>query len=110
MRRPYFLLQVDDSSPSGRVRRDDRGNAFWEWTREARTDELLQHAGLAIVEEAPPQTGNVTINRLAATQGYNPYQSGLIDRQARERARKPGLKELSNWIELRRRLGQDTQA
>ena len=108
MRQPH-IATVEDSSPSGHVRRDDRGNAIWEWAADAQTEELLRHPGLAIVDEAPPLGGNVTINRVAAKSGYNPYQSGLIDPQSKARARKPNLRELSKWIELRKRLGEDTQ-
>jgi len=101
MRQPHFP-RVEDSSPSGCVRRDERGNAVWEWAHEMPTDEELQQAGLAIAEDVPPAGGEATINRIAAAQGYNPYQSGLIDRQRTARARRRDLQGLSSWIKQRK--------
>jgi hypothetical protein len=101
LQQPHFP-PVQDSSPSGCVRRDERGNAVWEWAHEAPTDELLQRAGLAIADDAAPAGGNAPINRVAAAQGYNPYQSGLIDRQRTARARRRDLQELSNSIKQRK--------
>ena len=106
MRKPGFA-PVEDSSPSGRVRRDDRGNAVWEWARNGQTEERLAHAGLAIADEAPPVSGNVVINRVAARSGYNPYQSGLIDRNGKARPPKRDLRQLSKWIEMRKHIGED---
>ena len=39
MRRPTF--KSVDSEPSGRVARDDRGNAVWQWS-----DDVVQRPGL----------------------------------------------------------------
>lgn len=101
MRKPDFTSAL--MNPSGRVERDDRGNAVWQWSRSA--DDLpphLEHSGLAVADDAPSPTGSATVNKLAARVGYDPYQTGLIEKNRRPKKR--DLRELSRWIELKKKM------
>ena len=101
MRKPDFAAVQDD--PSGRVSRDDRGNAVWEWsTRHEDLPVHLEMPSLALEDDGPSPIGNAKINKLATKSGYNPYESGLILKNGRPKKR--SLKELSRWIEARKRL------
>jgi hypothetical protein len=102
LQRPSFDAE---SGVTGRVGRDDRGNAVWQWADEI-ADVAIGNTGLSVTDEPPPP-GSLKINKLAARVGYNPYESGLIER--RPVGRKRDLRELSKWIELRRQRGEDTK-
>jgi hypothetical protein len=107
MRRPEF--GVVGEGVSGRVGHDDRGNAVWEWARD-RVDAPLAHTALSIVEdEQPLPLATVKLNKVAAKAGYNPYESGLIERK-KVASKKRDLRELSRWIEQRKLRGADTKA
>ncbi|HUO96752.1 MAG TPA: hypothetical protein VMT92_11040 [Steroidobacteraceae bacterium] len=71
-------------------------------------DASLEQTGLAIIDEEPLPQANVRINKLASRSGYNPYESGLIERKG-SRARRRDLRELSRWIEQRKARGEDTK-
>ncbi|MDE2305324.1 MAG: hypothetical protein KGL34_07175 [Gammaproteobacteria bacterium] len=99
--------------PSGRVQFDDRGNAVWEWSvttgsfgREAPTQPLrrLEHPGLSIVEDAPPAAA-IRSNPKGVRGGYDPYDSGDLEKTAR--TRRKDLRKLSEWIELKRLAEQN---
>lgn len=97
---------MENENPSGRVARDDRGNAVWQW--KASEDEhpvSLKNVELSLVDEPLLGPGAIKVNRVAARNGYNPYESGLILKK--QRAKKRDLRELSRWIEQKKQLGDD---
>jgi hypothetical protein len=100
MRKPDFTSEL--LNPSGKVARDDRGNAVWQWSRGDAPPAYIEHAGLAIDEDVAAPTGSVQINKTAAKAGYNPYETGLIERAQRPKRR--DLRELSRWIELKKKM------
>jgi hypothetical protein len=98
MRRPDFSQAL--RQPSGRVVRDDLGNAVWNWSQRGRaTAENLVGAVLTVAEhpeearkrEAAPQLGG----------GYNPY--GVGPREPRAGHTQRDLRTLSQGIEATRR-------
>ncbi len=97
---------------AGSIGFDDRGNAVYRWQKSSLgadgedADQLraeaLDHPGLAIVDDAPPPNALIQRNAAATRIGYNPYESGQLDKKS---ARKPrDMRELSKWIELKRKL------
>lgn len=98
------------ASPAGRIGFDDRGNAVYEWRPSLSVDnqeaeqlraDALAHPGLAIVDDAPPANAPIQRNATGLRVGYNPYDSGQLDKKTR----KPrDLRELSKWIELRKKM------
>jgi hypothetical protein len=97
---------------AGRIGFDERGNAIYQWQKSSLAAdgedadqlraEALDHPGLAIVDDAPPAHAPIQRNAAGARIGYNPYESGPLDRKL---ARKPSdMRKLSKWIELKRKL------
>lgn len=105
-----------DAPPSepGRLAKDDRGNVTWEWA----DDEVLQaddtagtlrrlralvDPSLEIVDPDPAPRGIENPSGLKT--GYDPYESGALFK--RRRRKKTDLRELSKWIEQKRKVETD---
>lgn len=105
--------QGDDRphSGAGRLTEDDRGNITWQWA----DDEALQaddtagaterlralvDPSLDLVDNEPAAQG--IENPRGLKTGYDPYESGALVKRGRRK--KPDLRELSKWIEVKRKL------
>jgi hypothetical protein len=85
----------------------------WEWStatgafaRDVTTQRLkrLEHAGLSIAEDekpAPASVGQAQVNKNATRGGYDPYRSDMVPKV---KPKKTDLRELSKWIELKKKL------
>lgn len=101
MKRPSFPPPREDD-PSGCVKRDDRGNAIWQWKDDDTLNQALVHPALSVADEEPPPSANVKLNVVGGVKGYDPYASGLL--AGKDRSRRKDLRELSKWIAMKRRL------
>ncbi len=99
------------STPAGRVQFDDRGNAVWEMAqRDARLTrndsaqplKALDNPTLSLADDAPTPVDVVRPNPLGVVKGYNPYDSGKLDRKRKGPVVKKDLRKLSEWIQLRK--------
>ena len=104
---------------SGRVKFDDRGNAVWEWSvstgmfgTEVTSSRLkkLENQTLSLADDSalppPSAAAGPTIvkeNRKGVTQGYSPYDSGLLVKAEAKvtSTKKKDLRRLSEWLKLR---------
>jgi hypothetical protein len=102
-----------DNEP-GRLDYDDRGNVTWQWTGEgdlladdtlgaAERVRALVDPGLDVAEDNDPLSA-IQNNGKGLKTGYNPYNSGALGKQSWKK--KKNLRELSKWIELRKKVGE----
>jgi hypothetical protein len=92
---------------SGRVTRDDKGNAVWQWSGKVDTPTVqVKRLGLSVADDNVTLPGRVNIKRVAASAGIDPYDSGLVEKDAP--VKKRNLRELSRWLEMRKNRGEDT--
>lgn len=105
-----------EAKKTGRVQFDERGNAIWEWSiatgafgREVSTQRLqkLEHPALSLADDAPTPFEQVKANPLGTVKGYNPYDSGKLDKK--EPPRKKDLKKLSDWLALKKQASNNKQ-
>lgn len=101
----------------GRLAVDDRGNVTWEWTddRDLLADDVLGETArlralvdpaLGLQDDPGDPMNPLQKNPKGLTSGYNPYNSGALDKQSHKK--KKNLKELSKWIELRKKVAKKT--
>jgi hypothetical protein len=100
---------------AGQIAFDDRGNAVYEWKEGLSADgeeaerarrRALAHPGLSVVDDEPPANAPIRSNPKGLRVGYNPYESGVL--QKKEWKKKRDLRELSKWLEAKRKAGQST--
>lgn len=96
----------------GHIAFDDRGNAIYEWSDETLSEDgaagerarrqALEHPGLSLMEDEPRPGTPIRNNPAGLRKGYDPYESGVLG--PKPRTRKRDLRELSKWIENKRKL------
>jgi len=101
---------------TGRVKFDERGNAIWEWAittgsfgTDAASQRLkkLDSSQLSLADEAPPASNElVKENAKGVVQGYSPYDSGHLVKEAVPTRKKTDLRRLSEWMKLRNQVNQ----
>jgi hypothetical protein len=105
-----------DSNEPGHLGTDDRGNVTWQWASEGdlQADDTLGAAErlralvdprLDVVDEENPNA--IQHNPKGLAKGYDPYSSGALGKQSWKK--KKNLRELSKWIELKRKLEQKNE-
>ena len=114
--RPRTLEKAQQDKP-GAVAFDARGNAVYEWKDsslsedgergERARDKALQYHGLSLAEDEPAPGAPIQQNPKGLRVGYNPYESGLLDKK--QRKKKTDLRELSKWVEMKRQLEKKSE-
>lgn len=104
---------VEPAQP-GRIAFDERGNAIYAWNEDQLSLEgeegerarrkALDNPGLAMVEDEPVPNAPIKNNAKGLKLGYNPYESGLLSEKQQEPKKKTDLRELSKWIEMKKRV------
>jgi hypothetical protein len=109
--------RVPKPGQPGQIGFDERGNAIYQWQDEQLTadgeagerarDRALANAGLAIVADEDPANAPIRSNPKGLRHGYNPYESGLLAKHGSRR--KVDLRELSKWMEAKKKAKPDGQ-
>jgi hypothetical protein len=113
--RPRKVGGESTAAKPGKIGFDDLGNAKYEWQDDKLNEDsesgerarrkALAHPGLSIVDDEPPAHAPIRQNPKGLRVGYDPYQSGLLTKK--EWKPKRDLRELSKWIEMKKKLDQD---
>jgi hypothetical protein len=112
--RPRTVERASAGKP-GQIAFDDRGNAVYEWKDDLLIEDsengerarrrALAHPGLSLMDDEPPANAPIRHNAKGLRVGYNPYESGLLPKK--ELKKKRDLRELSKWIETKKKLEQE---
>ena len=100
---------------AGHLGTDDRGNVTWEWQDEgdlladdtlggAERIRALVDPSLQVKDDEDDPLNPIRSNPKGLKSGYNPYNSGALVKTTWKK--KKNLKELSKWIELRKKVGE----
>ncbi|MBL8264919.1 hypothetical protein [Steroidobacter sp.] len=97
----------------GHIAFDERGNAVYEWNQDRLGEDseagararrkALENPTLSFVEEESQNDAPIQINPKGLRVGYNPYESGLLTRKAAGGGKRD-LRQLSKWIEMKKRV------
>lgn len=108
--------RVVEPKQPGRIAFDDRGNAVYEWSEDRLSEDseeaerarrkALDHPGLSMMEEEHGNNAPIQNNAKGLRLGYNPYESGLLPRKPA--AKKRDLRELSKWLEMKKRVADNS--
>lgn len=122
-----FFHDNSDAKPAktqnaapGQVTFDERGNAIYAWREDLAAQEgshaerlrerALLNPNLKLVNDRPVETTDSIRNDNGLQMGYNPYQSGQLAGAKPAAKKKPDMRELSKWIEMKRRLDAQKNA
>lgn len=107
---------VEPQQP-GRIAFDDRGNAIYAWSEDELSLEgeegerarrkALDNPGLSMVDDEPVADAPIRNNAKGLKLGYNPYESGLLPQKQAQPKKKTDLRELSKWLEMKKRVEGD---
>lgn len=95
----------------GHIGFDELGNAQFQWNDSLKEDgesgerargRALSHPGLSLMDDEPAPAAPIRLNPKGLRVGYNPYESGMLAKK--EWKPKRNLRELSKWIETKKKL------
>jgi hypothetical protein len=103
---------VRPGSEAGTMGLDDRGNVTWEWNDDgdlladdtlgaAERVRALVDPRLKVTEDDDDPGNPIKSNPKGLKTGYNPYNSGALGKQSWKKNK--NLRELSKWIELKKK-------
>lgn len=102
----------------GKIAFDDRGNAVYAWNDDSLSADgehgerarrrALEHPGLSLMDEEPRANAPINNNPKGLRVGYNPYESGLLKKKGWKPKR--DLRELSKWLEAKRKLQEGSDS
>lgn len=108
---PPELLEKEKSG-DGRIEFDELGNPVWVPSKPGAEGDtaimrLLDTKQLKIQDDPESDHRPVRANPVGTKKGYDPYDSGVLSKDRNKKKR--NMRELSKWIETRKKLGLSTK-